>query len=1665
MKRKLFCIGMCIALIITLIPSMAFAEEISAASAVQSGNGAEHIGHADMEIGAAATPDAQAANTSNAIAGTIAVTQENEEEELVYEISSEQEEVMRLPYSTDWWFSFGTGDNGTFNAAENISETEIIIEKAGNELGREKLSIEKGFEKSDSIPGIDYGIWYYEGDNDIAEIYCNFHFDLGLDAYKYLTTLAGTYDITVNWLAGGQNYTASTQYILKPGQAISEISSIEYNDAGVIRSIWSNDSNFGTSMTYTYNPLVSYANPTTDGEAEGEREIVQRYIFTDCAYNGFFNFDRCVTEGLGNVFTKGDTIKYDADTELAPLYIHPRFITEDMVGKSATLIFKNGEIEKTITITIEKEANPSLTEGKLYAVRSWNVHPASETSDIIRIFCGDGGYTLSDLLETEIQLPMDESSNITFVTYQKQTLHQVNVAELSETDAAFLNMTYSETNGVKNYRLTPLQCGDVNIKALTEDAGTIQCHISLPEIGFYYTPARTGENFIRDEFHYKKATEKKADGTEAYVYLITPTYGYTAEQIAEQIKVSCGGWNAKTDAWEEKSIDGIAIGTPTVQNLDGEAYAIYKIAISQSYRNPGQNEVSFGIVYNNGENISTKELHIYDSTEILKEEQLHWFYDSSEIEISTDGKISLSSESEGSLDDSADAQIYWNNESGSIEGYFAVKKNGEYYALRTVQTSDPEGISLTESADTKYLYKLEWSKFGEYHITATENKMEYRLNFNVKLPEIGFYSNATRSEGTYIDNEFHYIDAMEKNVDNTEAYFYLIGPAYDYSLNQISVSFGEWMSEEETKDNVWTEKKVSGIEIGTPQMATFDNEKYAVWKITISDAYQNPYANWQDLRIAYGKEGMSRTKSIIIYDSTEIPEEEQLYWFYGSSEIRIDENGKMSLSSDSESSLDNRAAAQINWNNKSGSMEAYFAVKKDGEYYALRTVQTSETEGISLNEYAGTLYLYKLEWSKFGAYHITATDNGTEYRLNFNVGLPNIGFYSTRDRREENYLDEFYYAEAVEKSDDGKEAYFYCIAPMNGLSSSQMRAYFVEYVVDEETKTGNWVEKNIQGISIEQTVPSIPDEGVYAVWKIKIADSYKDDEIYQTICIDRGRNKGYYDFRIYGSKAISPSQQLYFFNSGAVTANEDGRLEARETEKNLNDLAFGRLSGGNSLTYGYFAVKQGDAYYAVTTLSAPDNVTITKIKDKLYNYYIKIGEYEVTATYQGKQYRMKAVHRLPDIGFFATAERTAENYLYDEFWVKEAVEENKDKAETYFYLYWKCYSEEQVDDTVRIESSARANDDRGGVKIEQLEQTVEEEKNCLIYKITVPSAYVANAANSGKKNCEEWRITIGKNMFTTVRIYDTEAIRSEAQLYWIYENSAQRKNGRLEPLEGHDSVYGRTEIERLTYDAYSLSKGYFALLKDGEYYPVNNISTTEEISASFDESTGIFTLTALHVGAYTIGYSDGKNNYYFKDRVEFPRAGCFVSTTRTEDTYIKSEEMFDYNTANENKSFYLIASENFIRVNNSSDPSRVHMKLKELEGRDISGIELGNSGTFEENGETYYYWEINVTKSFQHSSDYVQCVVELKDGDRSLYGRFLKIRGYVKYGDIDKNDKTDFADALWLKRYLADWAHYRTIARREADLDRDGKITASDLMILERHIASWKGYEKLPKVS
>lgn len=66
-------------------------------------------------------------------------------------------------------------------------------------------------------------------------------------------------------------------------------------------------------------------------------------------------------------------------------------------------------------------------------------------------------------------------------------------------------------------------------------------------------------------------------------------------------------------------------------------------------------------------------------------------------------------------------------------------------------------------------------------------------------------------------------------------------------------------------------------------------------------------------------------------------------------------------------------------------------------------------------------------------------------------------------------------------------------------------------------------------------------------------------------------------------------------------------------------------------------------------------------------------------------------------------------------------------------------------------------------------------------------------------------------------------------------------------------------------------------------------------------------------------------------------------------------------------------------------------------------------------------------------------------------------------GDVDENRKVDFADALYFKRYLANWSKYQDISLKTANLDSDNEITPADLIILERHIAGWTGYQNIPQ--
>ena len=89
-----------------------------------------------------------------------------------------------------------------------------------------------------------------------------------------------------------------------------------------------------------------------------------------------------------------------------------------------------------------------------------------------------------------------------------------------------------------------------------------------------------------------------------------------------------------------------------------------------------------------------------------------------------------------------------------------------------------------------------------------------------------------------------------------------------------------------------------------------------------------------------------------------------------------------------------------------------------------------------------------------------------------------------------------------------------------------------------------------------------------------------------------------------------------------------------------------------------------------------------------------------------------------------------------------------------------------------------------------------------------------------------------------------------------------------------------------------------------------------------------------------------------------------------------------------------------------------------------------------------------------------QEAVELKIADGCLNSYRSTI-----CGDVDENRKVDFADALYFKRYLANWSKYQDVSLKTANLDSDNEVTPADLIILERHIAGWAEYKELPKMS
>ena len=1760
MKRKLFCIWMCIALIVTLIPSMAFAEELSEALAVQTGNEDEQQGEAEAVL---AKYDEDADN---------------------YYFSA-TETVYASAGGDGSYYYLGTksGDHFTEANSEQLESCTMTVKKNGVVQGKTVVSAADGITQNDAITGIDYGISYEQDEetNEVLQIYPELSFHLSSEATKDYQAVCGTYTIEAAWTENGENYTAATEMTVIPGKVLSEICWMTKDENGVIDSMYANDTEASQGLTVQYSPFKSYMETQWNEETDAEEqvEVTESYIYTDSDVSGIFDFigvegsSDDVASAAAGVFATGEKLLFDSQTQVVPLVVHRKNISSDMIGKTFSLQFRKGGQIATVTAKIENEdANISLEENKLYAFHaSGGVVSEIDAAGNIRL---NSNADLQQDVQTHIEISADEGGSYVFAVYQEGKLQAVKLKIENENKPMQV-----EAVGDYEYVLEGLQPGECVLHAADDASLSILCRVGLPERGIYASRERSENAYLDSEFHFINAKQKKSDNSEAYFYVMMPKYNSDIIKTQNDLTISFARYNNDKDDWVLRNEDGIYFTQDGIYTDadNGKDYYVWKVTVQEKYADDqrgkyirvygglSQDEESGETYYGYSRNIW---LHIYDSQEIDKEHQLYWVYDSSEIEISTDGKIALSSETEEVLDGRANIQIYRENKSGSMEGYFAVKKAGEYYALRTVQTSKTEGISLSASADTPYLYKVEWSKFGEYLITATDdNGTEYRMNFNVKLPEIGFYSTATRNDGTYIGNEFHYIDAAGRNADNTEAYFYLIAPTYNYSLNQISVSFGEWLSEDEAESDGWTEKKISGMEIGTPQMATFGNEEYAVWKITVSNAYRNPYNKYQEFFIVYSNGRKTRDTSLRVYDSTEIAGNQQLYWI-DSDYANIDEEYKISIIGDWFQPKKNLFA-----NRKSKQYCGYFAFKTtDERYQAINTVE-SDSDIFTVTASDDKPYQYILSWENFGETRLHAVYNQETYFFDVKATMPEIAFFTDESLKEEFFIDEDIWFSELQKKDDESEAYCYAAV----LKSDFDEKY--------ELKT-----EAVEGLKIE-TVDAQNND--YRIWKI-IFDAEKFIGGY----IKFGIGNLYMYKEIHDVTDPKTGGRLCYFLVDTVNIDVNGKI-SRKNDMPLAIFEYKNMEFMPGQTENvYFAVNtEEDEYYLVDNLVYPESEACRINKNAENNSYtvkaLQTGKCKIKAGYKGKSYGIFYECKFERLGLYS--QMKDKETLADSCYLKNKefhlrTEREMGKEDSFYVLLPKHLSASKP--TLRLQAidGNEKNMDMQGLSVKSINDFHDEKSNLnyYVWEISVTDEFNGESGSGSTRYGICAPTDSGTIYQEGCTIYDAKEIYENEQMYFlradfahIGENNQLEENGKNLHLWiwMGNSISSMVIGKDVTPIFFSIIAGDYNFETDN--YPLVVPDYIEEETGNVilkKNEKGAYILCANKTGEYRIkGVYQGKS-YYMDIRCGLPELGLYRKPFLSEEDYLFNEFAFDKLAREDEESVTIFAvvqkeanevlyevcledrqgrgipkedisigeiSEHISQLNASMDenfsiPIVIHNKNFKYEdctlkvtfkngdrnvvyetenlnfygkgekpqGSTISGIINGMRSKDEK--IRYYLYPastsdmdiINDLKNMEQEkalryeviqenciqqedgtyqqafsftdvmNGYYKLVIQGADG--SSYIKKLLVAsenidcGNVRLcslGDVDENGKIDFADALYFKRYLANWPKYEEINLRAGDTNGDGELTPADLMILERHIASWKGYEKLPKVS
>lgn len=1009
-------------------------------------------------------------------------------------------------------------------------------------------------------------------------------------------------------------------------------------------------------------------------------------------------------------------------------------------------------------------------------------------------------------------------------------------------------------------------------------------------------------------------------------------------------------------------------------------------------------------------------------------QQLYWIYSGDVGSIDDDGKINGK---EDELYIAENPEVIYSH--GDNWGYFVYKSGQDCYAVKQVELINDSGnYKLKQDLEDEYQYRLSWSQKGSCTARATVGETVYEMQIEFALPYTGAYSSKEPTEAAYLDGAFHFADADTAKDGNGNAYFYLIAEAYDnVSSNKVSAVAGDWT------ESGWKDEDIAGINFGNVEKITYGGSNYYVSKVTVTKEFRsNDYIGYCIGFKTTGGEIIG-IHYIHIYDSTEMPEGSQLYWFDEWTVNNVNEQGTITPYEGEElNQLANRNI-KLDLNSKK---QGYFAVKEGDSYRAVKeNITAKETDGIKGafnnqdSDEAWMKYKYTIEGLKEGEYieQFTYCENDKEYKLSASVQLPEIGFYSTDKPSADSLLyDEFHFADGAK--DENGNAYFYMIALDYGWDINGTNAV---------------VSGGITGITagkVEQFGTS------YLGCRITVSPEYKQSSDGRIEISLESRNGNYSSsICVFDSTEYSSDKQLYCFYNSDVNIGSDGVLSlvVDSYYSNLDDAAerVWRSNDKRGSIYGRcFAVKVGDKYYAVDNVQGQDdNFWLEKDEYNRYEYeagWTQFGTYQLKATYKGSEYMFNIVVDLPEAGFYSSNLRTLDSYIDGEFHFVNAKQKSQDGKEAYFYLignrgYGNYYP------AVVGEAGSPVKID--GLSFEKLSESTEEKQ---VWKITVTSDYRMESFETGQIG---W--FYDNNLETTeeIKIYDSTEILEDEQLYWFSNNGVQLiggGDGRLESLDDETlDEHAAKEVKTLN----KIEEGYFAVKTgENEYYTVDSVNVDGFVLRK-DEDTGKYTVKRTKFGKYSCSATYQGKSYRINVVFKLPDSGFYTSIDeQSEETFL---EEFDCNTTDNRTFYYICADEPFDAVGVENVTSA--KVLGANDDQEIAGIKITDSGEISKDRGTYYYWKLEVDDSKYSYNNEIH--IDFKYDGGHVVSDNIRVLGIVEDGDVDTNGVINIADALWLKRHLAQWDGYENIYKRAADLNKDGKLTTADIMILERRIAGY----------